>query len=350
MDDELNEAFADCFTLAHLMESARICARGTRWKRRVQMFMADRLVNCAKLHRELHGGTYRPAPVERFRIVERGKPRDICPVNFRDRVVQRCLCDNVLVPAIKRAISPNTSSCLEGRGMTYAVEAVKGILDAAPWGGWVVRYDFKSYFASIPADGVEKTIRLLVRDERVREVVRLSVGSCDGLELGSHVSQLIATYYPDPMDRAVMGLPGCVGMHRYMDDGVAVFVDRASAVAALVEISRLAGSLGLTVNPLKTNVSPVRRPFVFCKMRFKKRAGGSTANVRKPQTRRSLRHLRAALALGIENEESVRASFLGYVNRGNADLTRLIEGCENDENIRQGVGPHLAEREGDDGV
>ncbi len=326
MRDEPNESFAACFTLAHLMESARVCARGTRWKRQVQMFMADRLVNCAKLHRELHGGTYRPTPARGFRIVERGKPRDILPVSFRDRVVQRCLCDHVLVPAVLRAMSPDSSACIEGKGLSYAFGNVRRILDAAPWDGWAVQYDFKGYFASIPRARLMKAVESLTPDPRVRALVATVTGQGDGLELGSHVSQLLATYYPDPMDRAVARLPGCVGMHRYMDDGLAVFADKARAKAAKEEIVRLAEGLGLTVHPSKTRLVPVRRPVVFCKARFRKREGGTTVNVRKPQSRRSVRHLRAALRLGVDNREGVIASVLGYLNHGDADLTRLIEG------------------------
>lgn len=328
MHDESNETFAECFTLAHLMEAARICAKGTRWKRQVQAFMADRLVNCAKLRRELHDGTYEPTPVIRFRIVERGKPRDIRPVNFRDRVVQRCLCDYVLVPAVLRAMSPDSSACIEGKGLSYAFDNVRRILASAPWDGWAVQYDFKGYFASIPQDRLMATVDALVPDRRIRGIVRRIIGEGDGLELGSHVSQLLATYYPDPMDRAVSALPGCVGMHRYMDDGLAVFDTKAHAKAAKLEIARLAEEMGLTVHPDKTKLVPVRRPIVFCKTRFRKRDGGVTANVRKPQTRRSIRHLRAALRLGVDNQEGVIASVLGYVNHGDADLTRLIEGCE----------------------
>lgn len=328
MQDEPNDTFAECFTLAHLMESARICAKGTRWKRQVQAFMADRLVNCSKLHRELHSKTYEPTPTMGFRIMERGKTRDIRPVNFRDRVVQRCLCDYMLVPAVLRNMSPDSSACIEGKGLSYAFDNVRRILDAAPWDGWAVQYDFKGYFASIPQDRLMMAIAYIVHDERIRHLVWRIIGEGDGLELGSHVSQLLATYYPDPMDRAVSALPGCVGMHRYMDDGLAVFDTKPHAKAAKLEIARLAEEMGLSVHPDKTKLVPVRRPIVFCKTRFRKRDGCATANVRKPQTRRSIRHLKAALRLGIENEEGVIASVLGYVNHGDADLTRLIEGCD----------------------
>lgn len=52
-------------------------------------------------------------------------------------------------------------------------------------------------------------------------------------------------------------------------------------------------------------------------------------NVRKQQTRRSVRHAREVRRrserLGGIDMKPVEASFLGYVNRGDVDLTRLLE-------------------------
>ena len=99
------QGFADCFTVSNMLRAADECYKGVGWKRQPQLFMNRALTNCAKLLREVEDGTYRPTATRPFTISERGKTRRVKPVNFRDRVVQRCFCENVLVPAVESFVS-----------------------------------------------------------------------------------------------------------------------------------------------------------------------------------------------------------------------------------------------------
>lgn len=327
---ELNE-FAACFNLVNLVQASYECERGVRWKMQPQQFANHRLTNCNRLLREIESGGYKPRPVESFTIHERGKTRLVKPVTFYDRVAQRCFCDHVLVGAILKMVSIECSAVLPDRGLTYAFERVKKHLEAAPMSGWIVKFDFSGYFASIDQGILLDMMRWSIKDDRLFSFLKTVVtADKPGLELGSHISQLCAAAFPTKIDSAIPRSPGVVGYHRYMDDGIIICRDKESAKAALKLTHKLARELKLTINPRKTYINRIDQPFKFCKMRFLKTLKGVRLNVPKKQTRTACRHARhvkrKALHDGRVDLTPVRASLLGYVNRGSADLTRLVAG------------------------
>jgi RNA-directed DNA polymerase len=323
--------FASCFNLNNLMAASRQCERGVRWKKQPQQFSNKRLTSCTKLLEEIEGGSYAPQGVKPFTICERGKTRHVKPVTFRDRVAQRCFCNHVLVPAVEGYVTDECSAVLPGRGLSYAFEHVRKIAETAPFDAWVARFDFSDYFATIDHAVLLNMLSRLIPDDRLYSFARTVVDSeGPGLDLGSHISQLCATMYPTPIDRAVMDLEGTIGYHRYMDDGIMVCASRKDADAALDAAVSMATRMRLTINPRKTFINRVAHPFVFCKMRFTKRPDGSVrCNVRKQQSRRAVKHAKSVVRLakrtGCIDLEPVAASLSGYLNRGDVDLTWLAE-------------------------
>lgn len=321
--DELNINFATCFSYAHLMDAAIQCEKGVRWKRQVQAFMADRVVHCAELYDELHGGTYRMRQADFFHIIERGKPRDVKSINIRDRVVQRCLADNVMIPLVNANITAENSACIKGRGLDYAFNRVKHHMEEVPPDGYILQFDFHDYFHSIDKDYLMSLLNSMVLDDRLLALfAEIVYSEPRGLELGSHISQLCAVIYPQGMDQAFIGEG--FGYHRYMDDGIVFCADRAALLRARNLLMEWIGILGLTINERKLIISRATQPVIFCKLRLRKRPWGVSANVTKRASRKSVRHLRKVRAMGVPNLESVEASILGYLNRGDADLTRLV--------------------------
>lgn len=318
------DTLTSCFTLDALMHAATKCASSAAWKRKAQAFLANRPTECSKLRAEILSGTYRPRECERFHIIERGKPRDVLPLDFRDRVAQRCFADQVLCEAVNRVVSPFSSACIKGRGLDYAYACVRSILEAAPPDGWAVQFDFASYFTTIDKRRAASALSSNMDAALSRLFLTFVGGDGIGLELGSHVCQLVASAYPAPLDAAVSSLPRCVGYHRYMDDGIAVFIDKRSAREGMRVIESEAAKLGLSLKASKTYANSLHSPLSFCKMRFSKTERGVFASLQKRQTRRSVRHAKKARRIVGECAE-LDASFLGYVNRGDADLSRLME-------------------------
>ena len=328
--DEQNDLLAACFSLGHLLRAATLCARGVSWKGQVQRFMDNRLCECVRLRDEVLSGTWRPRDVKPFCLVERGKVRRVMPVAMRDRVVERCLCDNAIVPFVERSVIKDCSACIHGRGLDYATRRVAEHLAKVPPGSWVFQFDFHDYFHTIDRADALRRMRGEIAGCLI-PLVAYSIGGAEGvgLELGSHVCQLVAVWYPTPLDHLIQSLDGLVGYHRYMDDGIAIFETKAQALNAMHVFTVSAGAMGLAMNPRKTHCNRATHPIVFCKTRITKRKNGVRVNVRKQQSRRTVRHMRSVKQRAEHVEidlAPVRASCLGSLNRGDADLTRLVDG------------------------
>lgn len=89
------------FTFENLYNSALKCKRNVGWKGSVQTFMNEALSNVAKLTKELENREFKITHRYNFNTYERGKLRQIQSVHIRERVVQRCLCDNCLSPILE---------------------------------------------------------------------------------------------------------------------------------------------------------------------------------------------------------------------------------------------------------
>lgn len=334
MDDKRHD-FSACFTLSNLMKSADDCFKGVRWKGQPQRFMVRKLTNCERLLSEIENGSYSPKHVKPFAIVERGKPRTVKPVAYRDRVAQRCFCDHVLTPAIKDYVSPECSAVLPERGLSYAFERVRTHAERCIEGAWFVQYDFSDYFHSIDRSLVFELVKVLVDDERLRRFAySVLMAEQGGLDLGSHVSQLLAAAFASPVDFALESMQGVIGHHRYMDDGIIFAHSKEDALDAMEAVCAMAKRLRLVINPKKTNLNRIKQPFVFCKMRFTKQEDGSVRmNVRKAQSRRSTKHVKSVHRLSKTTPiemQPVIASYRGYINRGDVNLSWLA-----DKTIRQ---------------
>lgn len=320
-----------------LFQASIECERGVIWKESVQRFALRRALNCAQLSRELRDGTYRKRPAQHFILHERGKARLISAVQFRDRVVQKSLCENSLVPLLSRGLIYDNSAALKGKGTEFArLRFAKHLRRAwGRWGsaGYLVHYDFASYFASIDqrrAMGrLKRKLMGLCRSDdeelsarRILWLARQFVYEEErGLGLGNQTSQIIAVEYASPIDHMIcevlrLGLSG-----RYMDDGYAFCPDAESARLALGAIEAKAAALGLKLHPQKCGIEPVSRTHVFLKYRFKidERSGEvHISPVTDTLRRYRRRHLKlcslvAEGVVGIDSLEQSEASFRSVV-------------------------------------
>lgn len=342
-EEEARESLISCIDYERITDPAELfsasieCERGVLWKESVQRFALRRALNCAELSRELRDGSYRKRPAQHFLLHERGKARRISAVHFRDRVVQKSLCNNSLIPLLSRGLIYDNSATLEGRGTEFERTRFAKHLRRA-WGRWgsagyLVHYDFKSYFASIDQKRAmgrleDKLLGLCRNEEEVLSVRRVLWLArqfiCEedrGLGLGNQTSQIVAVEYANPIDHMIcevmrLGLSG-----RYMDDGYVFCPDGDAARMALGAIEAKAASIGLALHPRKCGIEPVGAEHVFLKYKFRVDArSGQVAMAPVAETLRRYRrrHLRlcrlaAAGEIGMDAVEASEASFRSVV-------------------------------------
>lgn len=257
-----------------LYKAQREAARGVAWKASTQRYQWHWLLNINRARNAIANGEEVCRGFHEFDIVERGKRRHISSVHFSERVVQKSLTQNVLIPAVVPSLILNNTANIKGRGTSFALDRTKRYLAAhyADHGseGYVLQGDFCNYFGSIPHGGVYELLERHITDPSAKALARhmVEVQGEVGLGLGSEPNQIYAVAFPNPLDHLVAECSGAEAYIRYMDDFIVVHPDKSELRSILAAIQDMSLRLGLVLHPTKTHITKLTRGFVFLKKKF----------------------------------------------------------------------------------
>lgn len=320
--------YENVICLSSLLKAAKQSKRGVAWKASVQRFWMCLMMNLWSLHAALEACAKVTQGFICFWVQERGKRRRIRSVHFRERVVQRSVCDNALVPALKRSFVNDNGASLKGKGIHFAMYRCRKQLRAY-WRkhktntGWVMQIDFSGYFDNILHEPLRRLLETTFRDKRLLRLIWQFIAAFGdkSLGLGSQVSQILALAYPSHIDHYLrevrrLGLGG-----RYNDDSYYFHHDKEYLEKCLEDVRRMCAEIGITLNPTKTQIIPLKR-FTFLKVRYRLTETGKV--VMKPNTasfareRRKLRAFAEQVRSGemtLEQVERNYNSWRGYVSK-----------------------------------
>lgn len=249
--------------------------KGVDWKCSIQRYEANVLPELMKLRKALVDGTYKQKPFFEFDINERGKHRHIKSLHISDRVLQRALCDYVLIPTFYRYLIYDNGASVRGKGIEFTRQRLVTHLQKyyRKHGnkGYVLLLDYSKFFDSIPHDKLMKMIREKISDERLIKLLKDMIDTFDegngrSLGIGSQGSQIFGIYYPTRIDNYVKVVKGCKYYGRYMDDLYVIHQDKAFLQDLLKDLIRLSDEMGLTVNTKKTQICRIDKGFRFLKL------------------------------------------------------------------------------------
>ncbi|MBO1307007.1 group II intron reverse transcriptase domain-containing protein [Enterococcus sp. 669A] len=217
------------------------------------------------LHQQLISNTYQIAGYTYFTIYE-PKEREIQALNYRDRVVQHSLCDNVLTPFFEKRLIYDNAACRKEKGTHFAMNRLTKFLQAhyRRYGSsdWVLKADIRKYFPSINHGVLLKRLEKGIPDPQVMDLLRMIIHSFQqeqdqGLPMGNQTSQLFALYYLDPLDRLIKEQLRIKHYTRYMDDCILVHPDKEVLQECLRQMTILVeDELKLSFNN-KTQITPL---------------------------------------------------------------------------------------------
>ena len=104
----------------HLLQSYYSCRKGVAWKHSVQKYESKLIKNISETIHKLKNGENVTKEGINFKINERGKVRDIRSVHISERVVQKALCDYVLVPILSKSLINDNGASIKGKGSNFS--------------------------------------------------------------------------------------------------------------------------------------------------------------------------------------------------------------------------------------
>lgn len=269
------------FSYENLYNAYKKCRRNVSWKASVQRYISQAPLNVYKTWVELMQGTYQSPSFFEFDIFERGKKRHIRSTIIGERVVQRCLCDNSLVPIIGNTFIYDNGACMKNKGYDFAVKRIichlRKHIHKHGSEGYIAICDLTSFFDSISHLEITELLHKQLSDDRVIAIVENMIEQFDpehpleerkGLGLGSQISQLLAPAVASKLDHYIKETLGVRYYGRYMDDFYLIHEDKEYLRECLAKISTQCELLGLVLSKKKTHIVKLSHGFTFLKVRF----------------------------------------------------------------------------------
>ena len=146
----------EIFTFENIYQAHKMCRRSKQHKGEVIRFEINISENIYKLQKEIFTKKYKIGKYKEFMIFE-PKERLIQALPYRDRIVLRCFCDNVLIPKIEKKLINDNVACRKGKGTLYGMERLKKFLQKEYFkqknnNVYYLKCDISKYFPSINHD------------------------------------------------------------------------------------------------------------------------------------------------------------------------------------------------------
>lgn len=306
-----------------LLEAARKCYSGTRWKTSVSAFELEEVPRCIRLSQQLNNGTYEPRKPKIFPVY-RPKPRTCLSIGITDRVYQRSLCDNVVYPAMVKGLIKSNCACQKGKGTDCARDMFERNLKRH-WSrhgtdGYVQVFDIAGYYPNMSHKLASDTFRSKVDDMTADLIDRIlddQYAGDTGFYPGSQLIQIAGISVLNGLDHFVTERLGGELYIRYMDDFNVVAWDREYLAYVRNEVDSYLDSIGMRLHPSKTQCRRVTDRLPFLGMTFQLTESGKVVKRIKPEkirdARRRLRRMRDAVYRGTMTREKVDECFGDYI-------------------------------------
>ena len=287
--------------------------------------ITDTLFKQMKKYREAY-----PNYIYSFAIYD-PKYRMIHALHYRDRVVQHCLCDEVLAPILDKKLIYDNSACRIGKGTHFAIGRVSKFLHdfykKNGANGYFLKCDIRKFFDNIDHLVLKQKLSKVIEDERVLTLLyqiidRFEVMPGKGLPLGNQTSQWFAIFYLDGFYRLIKEKLRIKYYSRYMDDCVLIYQDKKYLCYCLEQMKQCAKELKIDFNE-KTEIFPLKNGVDYLGWHIYLTESGKVICKVKQQTKykykRKLKYFQRAYADGnIELEEinQVLSSYRAHLAYG----------------------------------
>lgn len=141
----------------------------SKWKEQTQQFQLSFLHGIFRIKDALENETLTNGAISEFELHERGKVRPITSLSVDDRIIRHVLCDDILLPKVKRKIIYDNGASIKGRGIGFQRKRFEVHLRKyyKLYGneGWVLFGDFQKFYDNVVHELAKRELLKLVDDD-----------------------------------------------------------------------------------------------------------------------------------------------------------------------------------------
>lgn len=237
------------------------CGKG--YKKSSARFNLSALDGVHALIHQLKTKEYRVSPYSEFKVYE-PKERIIQTTSFKDKVVQHCLCDNIIMPRLEKVFLYDNCAGQKGKGTLFGLdrlsEQMLQFYSRYGHSGYILKCDIRKFFYNISHEQLKDIVAYhFGYDPDVLWLCNLYIDSTPGkgIPLGNQINQGFALLYLDGMDKLIKHELGIEFYGRYMDDFWLIHPSKEYLKWCLEVITAYLESLDLELNG-KTQIFPFK--------------------------------------------------------------------------------------------
>lgn len=189
------------------------------------------------LHEQLKNKQFHTSAYRTFTIYE-PKEREISELPFYpDRIVHHAIMNELEKMFVQNFIS-QTYSCIKGRGIHGAFDAVKCALRDERNTQYCLKMDVRKFYPSVDHDILKSRIRRKIKCADTLWLLDEIIDSTEGLPIGNYLSQYFGNFYLSGFDHWLKENKAVKYYFRYADDLVILAPDKPYLHALLSDIKQ----------------------------------------------------------------------------------------------------------------
>lgn len=194
-------------------------------------------------------------------INEHGKQRIIYMPEIREQWLHHIIV-LILAPIIQATSYPISCGSFPNRGSHYGMRYLRRMINRGKHIKYYAKLDIRHFYNSVRVKMLIQSLRDMIKDEWFIGIIEICLqGFVRGIPLGFYISQWLANYYLEPLDRLIVEVCGIEIYVRYMDDLLLSDDNKRKLHRTIDKVRHLLG--GLLRLKLKDNYQIVR--FIYKK-------------------------------------------------------------------------------------
>jgi len=243
----INNLYHKIISIENLHLADKKARKGKSHQYGIKIFDREKEKNIMQLHEMLKNKTYHTSAYKTFTVREPKERLIHCLPYFPDRITHHAVM-NILEPVFVSTFTSDTYSCIKGKGIHAASDAVRRALKDKPGTRYCLKLDIRKFYPSINHDILKNLLRRKFKDADLLFLLDEIIDSAPGVPIGNYLSQYFANFYLTYFDHWIKETKRVKNYFRYADDLVILANNKQQLHGLLSEIKNyLQENLKLTV-------------------------------------------------------------------------------------------------------